>query len=337
MKIALIADTQFDSQESLSRLLPSGITSRLFDQITALEWTIANAVERGCTELFTLGDIFDSRTELNLAVIDRVCRAYYTAHHAEKLKLTFLVGNHDAYLRSSAINSLQMFRGYADVVDTIKVVGDFAFLPWVEDLETIKEGVKALAGSKAKYLFMHGIIHGAVHKSVAGIPLEVVRPERWKRVFLGDVHEPRDMAPNVHYVGSFMQLHFGDAGGFRGYVILDTDTGKFERVENEISPRFHIIREGKAGPLTSLRKQDFVSVEIEDPEAAAEITASVRKKADWVRSVSVEMPQVKPRLDIHSNQEHREVLQHYCKHHNVDDPDLIEMGLDFLKQARAGA
>lgn len=331
MKIALTADLQYDSYQSLSTILPSGITSRLQDQLDALSWVADDALKRGCTQLLSLGDIFDSRVELDLAVIDRVCRAYYEIA-TRGLELTFLVGNHDAYLRNAGLNSLQMFRGYANVIDTPQVIGPFAFLPWVDDCSTVRDAVDGLAKDKqAKFLFMHGIIQGAVHNSVKGIELEAVNPKRWKQVFLGDVHTPTQMAPNVHYVGALMQLEFGDAASFRGYVVLDTETGKFERIENTISPQFHILggRNKSYRPLTA---KDFVSVEIDDPVIAAEITADARKKAGWVRTCSVEVPDTAPRLDVRVTQGVADVLRKYCDYQGLAaNEELLALGVSFVQ------
>lgn len=336
-KVALLADPQFDEQLSLSHFTPEGISSRLADQLAALRWVASSAHDRGCEELLVLGDIFDSRTTLNLSVIDQVCRGFHDAHTEHGLALTFLVGNHDAYLRCAALNSLQMFRGYAEVIDKPCYRGEFAFIPWAEDLDAIKKAVDYLVDeSDASYLFMHGILHGAVHKSVAGIPLELIKPKHWKRVWLGDVHEPCDMAPNVHYVGSFMQHHFGDAGGFRGYVILDTATGKFERLENPVSPRFHIIKEGNPGP-TSFGFKDFVSVELDDAADSKAIAEQFAGKVAWLRNKTIEIPETAPRLDIHSSQDYSDILKSYCTHQNVDDPDLTALGLTFIEQAKQGS
>lgn len=329
-KWVLTADWQFDEQARYSRMTPQGIMSRLKDQIDCLHWVVEEALSLNCEGIVLNGDIFDSRTELNLAVIDMVCREVYSAAESG-LKVLFVVGNHDSYLRSPAINSLQMFQGYATVVDEPMVVGPFACLPWVDDQATLAKWVDVLVG-KAPFLLGHMLVDGAVHQSAQTVPIKLLKPDRWQKIFLGDVHEPLAFKHDkINYIGAPMQLHFGDAGGFRGFIVLDSETGKFQRIENTGSPRFHIIDDVTTA---GIRKQDFVRVKTDDPAIAAHAVTAAKSKAGWVESAHVAIDDVKPRLDIRSNHTHEDVLARYAAHQGVDDPDLIKLGLSILDEAR---
>lgn len=326
----LTADWQFDEQPRYSRLTPSGITTRLQDQIDCLRWAVERALAVDAEGIIVDGDIFDSRTDLNLSVIDMVCREFHAA--AERgLKIVFIVGNHDSYLRSPVLNSLQMFRGYATVVDTPRVVGPFACLPWVDDPVVLAKWVDQLVG-KAPFLVGHMLVDGSVHQSAVTVPLKTLQLDRWKKVFLGDVHDPDAFKhEKVHYIGAPMQLHFGDAGGFRGIVLLNPASATFTRIENKLSPRFHVISDVTT---EGIRPNDFVRVKTDDIEIASAATAAVKGMAGWVESTHVDVADVKPRLDVHARDTHEEVLARYCAYRRIDDPELIALGVDILEEAR---
>jgi DNA repair exonuclease SbcCD nuclease subunit len=135
MKVALTADIHFCEQVGLSGLTAQGQTTRLEDRASVLLWVAAEAVRRGAERLLILGDVFDSRTDIPVGVLDTACRTM--ADVARQIPVTLLVGNHDAALRVPAVNSLQVFRGLADVVAEPTRVGNYTLLPWVDDAATL--------------------------------------------------------------------------------------------------------------------------------------------------------------------------------------------------------
>ena len=221
MKVAITADLQFATQFKLSHETSQGISSRLLDQVKCFHWMVDTAVERECEAFLSLGDIYDARNVLPVSVVDQVGRCY--AYAAEQIEHNhILVGNHDSLLRSPAVNSLQTLRGLADVWDEPGVWGPFAFVPWIEDPDEYRSAVGLVAQgtavweTKADYMFSHVMIEGAVPADI-GRAKRDLRPQQWKRIFLGDIHEPLSFDPNIQYAGAPMQHHFGDVGGERGF------------------------------------------------------------------------------------------------------------------------
>lgn len=333
-KWAIISDTQFDEQLSYATIGDDGLSSRLVDSIRCFDWVIDGALLRKCKGLIHLGDVFDSRTTIDVSVLDQVGRALWRAHD-EGLEINLLCGNHDSYLRSPAVNSLWPFSGYANIFDEVCTHESFAFIPWIEDDEVFADQVRRVdQETKAEFLFAHCMVEGAVPAAVGvGRPLEMLRPKRWKHVILGDVHDPVVLAKNVRYCGSPMQWHYGDAGGKRGYLILDDETGQTEFIENEHSPRFHKLEAVDTGKV---RKGDFVRVAVEDPEVAREIVKSVAQTAPRrVETLAVEIAETAPRLPVHAKDPHAEVLRRYVDHQGFGEVDgLVELGLEILEEAR---
>lgn len=332
MKVALTADTQFDQQLNYATIGDDGVSSRLRDSIECFDWIVDEAVKRKCEKLFVLGDIFDSRTTLDLAVIDQVCRVFGRA--SKRIGVVGTVGNHDSYLRSARINSVQMFKGVAEVVETPSVLyGLFAIVPWIEDDDEFAAAVKLLADTEAKYLFGHCMIDGAVPGVAKARSPELLMPKRWKQIVLGDVHEPIVVSKTIRYCGSPMQWHFGDAGRKRGFLVLDTTTGAIEFVENKLSPRFHLL-DAVPDPKT-VRADDFVRIRVEDVGLATEVAQAVApSKPQRMESEAVEIEETTVRLGISVHDGRAEVLARYVEHLDLSDAEgLVDVGLEILDEA----
>lgn len=341
MKWLLLSDPQFDEQWSYSRPGPDGGSVRLKDQIDMLDWAFDVAKATGCQGFLTLGDVFDSRTELSLPVIDAVCTAYRRRvalareEHGE-FRLGFLVGNHDAYLRNASVTSLRVFDGYADVVSSMQVIDKFALVPWCDNRDKYIGMLGAAEKTKAQFLFSHGIIKGTIPDPNIGYDVTLFNPPRWKSVWMGDVHGACSPAKNVHYVGAPMQHHFGDAGGQRGVVVLDDVTGAYKRVWNEISPQFHIVRTADEAATLLQRdtSRDFIRVEIPDPAESASAAHALRARCAWVEAPALEVEgDAAPRIDLKTAVSDMDVLKRYCAFKGVEDPDYVAMGASILKES----
>jgi len=331
MKIALTGDWQLSEQARFSTRLESGATSRLQDQADCIDWIIAEATKQGCTHLGVLGDIFDQRNAVNAPVLDQAGRVFRKTHDA--FEETFvLVGNHDSPLRTPSLTSLRVLDGLARIIDAPTVIDCLAFVPWTDDPDDFRESIGIVDAKKAaRYLFSHVMVQGAVPAG-KGLPPSHLRPQRWDTIFLGDVHEPIELEPNIQYVGAPMQHHYGDAGGERGFWILDTDKDECWFVENELSPRFHIIE--STSQLRSVNEGDFVRAQTEDAEVEAAIVAEARKTTRWVESRPIELDETPPRLAVSSSQGHRDVLQSYVAFQleGREHEALVDTGMAILDE-----
>lgn len=335
MKIALTADWQLGEQARFSRRLESGITSRLQDQVRCIEWIAATARENGCTHMGILGDVFDQRNAVTAPVLDQAGRIFRVLHDAFT-EVWVLVGNHDAPLRTPALTSLRVLDGLARVIDEPTVIDRLAFVPWTDDPDEFRGNVGKVAKDKdARYLLSHVLVQGAVPAG-KGLPVEALRPKRWDTIFLGDVHEPVEIHPNVQYVGAPMQHHFGDAHGERGFWILDTRKQVYEYIENDDSPRFHLVTT-TVEVDDGIRDGDFVRVEVEegDAEVEAAVIAEANKRTGWVEARPIELDETPARLDVRPTHSHREVLERYVAYQlgDSDHVELVATGMSLLESA----
>jgi len=334
MKIGLTADLHFDEHASMSSMRPSGLTTRLEDCLACWRWIVKTCVDNKCDRLMVLGDVFASRTSIDLPVIHVVSDAFREA--AEVIGLHIVTGNHDSYLRTPRINSTAMFKGVATVWDEARWATwpggiSLGIVPWTDDADLYAKNVK-MVGERT-YLFSHALLEG-VTASGRGVPKAALRCDYFNRIFLGDVHDPKFIEPNIQYVGAPLQINYGDAGGKRGFFILDTGKNSVEFIENTISPRFHLLTDTK---VDNVREGDFVRVKTEDVQEAAEIVAALQGKTEWIENEAVEIDDAAPRLDVRSKDQHDVVLQRYIDHMGVkmfDADELLELGLDILAEVK---
>lgn len=336
---ALAADFQFDSYAAWSSLDPSGMTTRLMDMLTCWDWIVDSAVKAGAEHFALLGDVFNSRVSVDLTVLDGVSR--HMADASKRLNLWVIPGNHDSYLRDSRINSVQVMRGYATVFDAPTVANTshgyrMGLVPWTEKESDLRCGVEKVLSDGADVLLTHALIEGVAGGS-SGMPLAALQPSRFKQVFLGDVHDPIQVADNVRYVGSPMQIDYRDAGRWRGYTLFDDESGKITPVENLTSPRFHVVKVPE--DIDNVGVDDFVRMSC-DPEDAAVMAEAAREITPHVENRYAPIEEgLKPRLAVRSGQDHREVLERYVRFILPDESDdrvncLVEVGMQLLEQAR---
>lgn len=332
--VCISSDWQFAEYARLSRIAPSGLTTRLEDYIEAFAWMMNLSAEQGVYTHVILGDLFDDRVSVPVSVLDVVGKLFDEAHALAEFHL--LVGNHDSALRNPSITSLQVLRGFGNVYSAPRVANSMAFIPWTENLDLLRKWVDQAADAGARVLFSHAMVQGAVPMA-KGIPVDVFQPERFDRVILGDVHDPVTVEPNIQYAGAPLQINFGDAGKKRGVWFLDTVSGRFEFFENPVSPKFHNVEPGfKVGDVGP---RDFVKVRIEDYEVAESFIADLSKGGfkGWVQSEAVEVLDDAPRLEVHGKDKTEDILLKYCEHVGAKDaPELAKLGNEILKEASNG-
>jgi len=331
VKVLLTADWQFDTYAGLSTIGVDGVSTRLTDMLDCWRWMTKIAIDQKCERIFVVGDFIDSRTSIDMSVLDRLCRVVHET--SQSVDLCFIVGNHDSYLRTPGINSMQIFLGSGEVIDQPFMMPPFMLMPWTDDNTQLAEDIaQAAEESHCDYLLAHALIDGAVHKSAKTLPIEALKPRSWKRVLLGDVHAPKD-TDNIHYIGSPMQLDFGDCGGKRGVRILDTETDTLSFVENTVSPRFYKITDSFAVP--EVGENDFIWIDAPDHATYLKIKAKV-EHARIVRSSYSEAPGAPPRIDIRTSHTHGDIITAYLKYRDLPDPGghLSKLGNELLERAK---
>lgn len=238
MKIAMIADIHIGIKKADAVFMESQL--RFFREQFVPELT-----EQGIKTIWVLGDVFDTRQQINTLVINKVIELFRDT--LKNFDINIIVGNHDMYLTTdTGINSLKILDLLPNVTvyeqqESITVDGKKILIqPWIVDYAQ-----ENLIIGKYDYCFCHadiiGFDQGGGRLSESGL----VAKEILKHVdavysghYHNGVHRQFEKGKSITYLGAPYQLTRIDRGGTRGYHILDIATGERTMVENKVSMKF---------------------------------------------------------------------------------------------------
>lgn len=194
--------------------------------------------------LIVLGDVFDDRKNLNLAVNDMAIDIF--SQLAQLLPVYVLNGNHDLYKRTNqGVTSLKSLKNISNLVlitepTLISFVSKKTAIaiPYLGDIS--KESQCLVDNAKCNYAFMHTDIAKMKYDNGQNIIVGVDADAFGGNIYSGHIHK-RQSYKNITYVGAPYQISRGDIGNKKGIYTLDVvaDTVKFK--ENKFSPIFQKI------------------------------------------------------------------------------------------------
>jgi DNA repair exonuclease SbcCD nuclease subunit len=331
-KVLITADLHLHNHRNESR--------RIDDGLACLEWIYDVASQKNVESVIIAGDLLHNRFQIGTYLYARACEVI------KKHDNTFLLlGNHDMlYEDDWNLHSLVALRSF-NTTPGVRII---------EKPETVQFGKVSVdflpyTSSPSKYLDKYFkkpssllISHLPVLDAILNARFDIRSIEddsknkevlgvdafkRWKKVLLGHYHYGQQLNEVVEYIGSPMQLSFGEAGHKKHVIILDLETLAIEYVENSFSPQFHIIE--KESELDSLNvKDDYVQIRTD-----AEITAKfdMRNKltaggARWIEFVPVKKDVVAQTSDALENvanviNNKEQLIEHFVQHANIP-PEL---------------
>jgi DNA repair exonuclease SbcCD nuclease subunit len=193
------------------------------------------------------------------------------------------------------------------------------------------------------HISVDGAVWNVRHNTVSEVSVEhdgdMVRvgPEvfrRWDRVFLGHYHAAQKLSDNAEYVGSPLQLSFGEAFQEKHVVVYDTEEDSVEYVKNEFSPKHLILGEDELEDHDL--EGNFVRVEVSDITGKG-LSDMRQKLVEDSRVSTLEIKQARKREehiveDARSIlQKEDEMLQKYIDQVPTGDLDkefLLRVGMD---------
>jgi DNA repair exonuclease SbcCD nuclease subunit len=203
-----------------------------------------------------------------------------------------LMGNHDMFhFQKWDISTLNPLRNVEGVwvinKPSVQMVGDqlVGFLPYthdpIKDVAEVQElwqqehKIRGLDSTMQKVLVGHVAVDGAVWNVKHGTTSEVtvehdgdmttVGPEQfdwWDRVWFGHYHAEQKLNDRVEYIGSPLQLSFGEAFQKKHILIYDFEKKKSEYIKNDFSPQHYIIKQDELDHYDL--EGNFVRVVVDD-------------------------------------------------------------------------
>lgn len=237
---------------------------RLDDCLQVLDWIFHTAVKHRCNYLFFLGDLFHERAKIDvmnyLKTFEVVMK--HMIDDAADLDFYLLVGNHDMYHRTRwDVNSIKPIsaipRCHVIAQPTTMTFKGAAvdWMPYTEDqIRDIDKLKKSKEDSNFHLLLGHMAVHGAQTNLLYGMKSDVIAEfdndmmpvdpaifSPWKRTILGHYHGAQHLGDKVEYLGSPLQLSYGEAFQKKHVLILDLNTLKGEYIQNDFSPKHLIV------------------------------------------------------------------------------------------------
>lgn len=260
---------------------------RLQDCLNVLDWIFTTAEEKNIRNIIVCGDLFHDRQKMDIPTYQRTFEIFRKHLEGTNRSIYLLLGNHDLWhLEKWDISSVFPLASIPNVrvIDypsTVEVEGfPISFLPFT--VNPIGELMKISNTHSPRVLFAHLAIDGAVLNVMHGVRSEVsiehdggmtkVDPsifQNWDFIFLGHYHASQKLSSNIEYVGSPLQLSFGESFQHKHIIVFDTETLQKEYIRNTFSPQHFIISKKDLDKYEL--KNNFIKVVVEEDMPASDI------------------------------------------------------------------
>lgn len=227
--IAFITDTHFGCQKSNKEFFHYQMD---FYKKQFFPYLLENNIKT----VIHLGDLLDNRTETNIYINQKLHEQFFSFFEKHGVKMYFIPGNHDVYLKASNEISYAYTLNYKmfHIIDKPKILNfeglNIGFIPWgMEDKLPQPEAVDILCG----HFEINGILKNKF--DMGSGRLKVSDFSEYPLVLSGHYHVP-SLTNNIQYLGSPQQMDRNDYGANKGFWVLSDGVLNF--VENTISPKF---------------------------------------------------------------------------------------------------
>jgi DNA repair exonuclease SbcCD nuclease subunit len=198
-------------------------------------------LENNIKHVTQVGDIFDTRTNVNLRSLYYAKRNFFDVLEQNGIVLNVILGNHDIFFSDTLeINSPTLLLGEYDNITihdypVTSHLGNYSFdfIPWICKFNS-KEISEFISKSVSDFCVGHFEISGfAMYKG--HIAEEGMSPElfkKYKHVYSGHYHT-RSTKGNISYLGTPYEITWQDCDDPRGFYVFDDETGNMEFIENK--------------------------------------------------------------------------------------------------------
>jgi len=212
------------------------------------EWFEKEFLALGVKTVIFLGDVFHNRNEINVKSLSLGQRLVKKL--AELFVVYLVLGNHDLYYKNTLnVSSLNIFQGYRNlhVISEPTVVnlnGRYALMcPWIIKIDNVIPELKKL-NKQFDWIFGHFEFTGGqmtqTYKNVShGYSTQTITQflTPTGTVVSGHYHLKRYMDRDVFYIGSPLQLTWGDCEEEKSVAVID-ENHNMTLIHNEITPKF---------------------------------------------------------------------------------------------------
>jgi len=302
---------------------------RLKDCINALEWVFQTAVDRNVDAVLFGGDLLHDRQRIDSLTYNQIFNVL-EKYQNSNFKVYLLLGNHDLWfstnLSVSSVRPFKALNNYEVIDSTLSkdICGvNWHFMPYTH--EPIAELEKLRKDIKNSYLLGHLAIDGAKLNSSGSISDVIIEHDgdmvavgkdlfhSYKRAFFGHYHSAQKLTPTIEYIGSPLELSFGEAGEKKHIIILDSNTNELEYIENTFSPRHLYIKESEVQNIDPQElKNNFVCL-ISEGTDQHETKKNMNKVIAELGASAVQVKKQTTQVDAHAITDAKVLLENKDK------------------------
>lgn len=323
---------------------------RLEDCLNVLKWVFKVANEEGIQNILFGGDFFHDRQKIEIYTYQKTFEILQENLENSEFNLFLLLGNHDIWFNDntdiSSVFPLSALHGVKVISkpERLSIGGSYwDFIPFTHNPLSSLEELKKKEG-KPEYALGHLAIDGALlhHNQYADVcvehdgdmmPINSSLFDQYKYTFLGHYHAEQKVSKKVEYIGSPLQLSFGEAFQEKHLIIFDCSKNEKKYIKNNFSPK-HLIIDAKEYDKYDLNN-NFVQIKVEDISN----TDLISFKKDILQKNkigSLEIKQQKKIIEEHVIKDAKsilfkgdEMLKKYIKevgNNDLDEEILINIG-----------
>lgn len=252
---------------------------RLDDCLQALEWVFKVAKQNQIKDILFGGDLFHDRHKIDVYTYQKTYEVLENNLTKSSFNLYLLLGNHDIWYNEktsvSSVIPLSSLPGIQIISKPKRLEicnSNWDFIPFTHNPIESLELLKNQAGN-TQYAIGHIAIDGAVlhtnqHADVSiehdgeMISIGVGLFKNYQKVFLGHYHAEQRLNEIVEYVGSPLELNFGESEQEKHLIIFDCETKEQKYIINDFSPK-HIVASAEHIKNIDL-KNNFVRAKVDD-------------------------------------------------------------------------
>lgn len=295
---------------------------RLEDCLKALDWVFATARSNKISNILFGGDLFHDRQKIEIYTYQKTFEVFQRNLDGGDFKVYLVLGNHDLWFNEkTSISSVVPFSslpGVEIIFNPCRKIIDgstWDFIPFTHNPIAALEFLKSQEGSP-QYALGHLAVDGAVlHGShTADVAIEhdgdmvSISPalfNSYDYVFLGHYHKEQRIGSNLEYVGSPLELSFGECFQEKHLIIFDAEKNTRQYVKNDFSPKHLVIRAEDVDKYDL--EGNFVRIKIEDMSSTD--LMSMRKEIIEKNSLaSLEIKQQKKQQEQHLINDAKSIL-----------------------------
>lgn len=326
---------------------------RLQDCLNVLDWVFKKAIEYEVDSILFGGDLLHDRQKIDSLTYMEVFNIL-EKYQNEKFSTYLLLGNHDLWFannwRVSSVIPFKALKNF-EVIDKAecKIINGVSwhFIPYTHDPIVELEKLKS-NDVKNSFLLAHLAVDGAKLNSFGTTSDVIVEHDgdmvivdknlfsKYKRAFFGHYHGPQKLSKTIEYIGSPLQLSFGEVNEDKHLIILDSDEDKVSYIKNDFSPKhFYINSEEIEDYSKKDLKNSFVCILSDDDEDELQLKKKLSEFTSKSEVATIQVKKQSKRQDIHAVMDAKQlmvdedkILEKYVEQVsvNLDKDRLLEIG-----------